>query len=162
MSGAVALALALVLMGATVGYLLGVMGIGIRREVRGSNARPLKDFGLSITLAVLFFSSWVGQAISQWQEFTDQQAEHGQQAAVGDFAAVFTSATLENWQSEFLQLFAFVVLSAVLIHRGSAESKDSDERMEQALDRIEAALATGPEDPDLGDVRPDARPEVPS
>ena len=52
----------------------------------------------------------------------------------------FGQSTLENWQSEFLQLFSFVVLSAILIHRGSAESKDTDNRMEEALKRIEKRL----------------------
>jgi hypothetical protein len=37
----------------------------------------------------------------------------------------FGSATMENWQSEFLQLLAMVVLTSFLIHRGSAESKSS-------------------------------------
>ena len=52
----------------------------------------------------------------------------------------FGRSTLENWQSEFLRLFSFVVLSAVLILRGSAESKDSDERIEEMLRRIERKL----------------------
>jgi hypothetical protein len=43
----------------------------------------------------------------------------------------FGQWTLENWQSEFLQLFSFVVVSAVLIHHGSSESKDGTERIEQ-------------------------------
>jgi hypothetical protein len=33
-------------------------------------------------------------------------------------------------------------MSALLIHRGSAESKDGDERMEAALRRIEQKLGT--------------------
>jgi hypothetical protein len=45
-----------------------------------------------------------------------------------------------DWQSEFLQLFSFVALSALFIHKGSAESKDSDERMQKSLDRIEKRL----------------------
>jgi SNF2 family DNA or RNA helicase len=48
----------------------------------------------------------------------------------------FGQATLENWPSEFLQLFAFVVLAAVFVHHGSAESRDSEDRMEQKIDRI--------------------------
>ena len=162
MSGAIALAVALLLMGATLGYLLGAMGTGIRREVRSSDARPMKHFGLSIVLAVLFFASWIGQGISQFQEFTDEQLQHGSEVSGGDFVAVFSSTTLENWQSEFLQLFSFVVLSAVLIHRGSAESKDSDDRMEQALERIESALGTTSEDPSLDDGTPGPHPEVPA
>ena len=54
----------------------------------------------------------------------------------------FSQSTMENWQSEFLQLFSFVLLAALLIHRGSSESKDGDERMEQALQRIEEKLGT--------------------
>jgi len=65
---------------------------------------------------------------------------HGEALAVSDFLVQFGQSTLENWQSEFLQLFSFVVFSAVLIHKGSAESKDSDEEMQAALKRIEKRL----------------------
>jgi hypothetical protein len=84
----------------------------------------------------------VAHGAAQWQTFTDEQAEHNQPVAVGDFTAEFAQSTLENWQSEFLQLFSFVVMSALLIHRGSAESKDGDDRMEDALRRIEEKLGT--------------------
>lgn len=47
---------------------------------------------------------------------------------------------MENWQSEFLQLFTFVVLTTYLVHRNSHESKDSSERMEAKIDRISKAL----------------------
>ncbi len=57
-----------------------------------------------------------------------------------EFISDFATSTLENWQSEFLQLFSFVVMSALLIHHGSAESKDSDDRVEAALRRIEQKL----------------------
>jgi hypothetical protein len=52
----------------------------------------------------------------------------------------FLAATFENWQSEFLQLLAMVVLTSFLIHRGSAESKDSNDRMESKLDAIQDRL----------------------
>ncbi len=149
MSGAVGLAVALTLMVGTVVFLGAVMFVSIRREVRESpRLRVWRDFGLSIALAMLFLASWFGHAISQWQEFTDEQAAHGQPAEVGDYLAAFSSTTFENWQSEFLQLFSFVVLAAMLIHRGSAESRDSDDRIEQALQRIEGELGTSP-DPDV-------------
>ena len=63
---------------------------------------------------------------------------------MGDFIAEFGQATLENWQSEFLQLFSFVVLAALYIHKGSAESKDGDENVEASLRRIEEHLGTLP------------------
>lgn len=144
MSGAVGLTIVLTIMVGTVAFLGGVMVTSIRREVRESRLHVWQDFGLSIALAVLFLTSWFGHALSQWQEFTDEQAAHGQSVEMSDFLAAFSSTTFENWQSEFLQLFSFVVLAAMLIHRGSAESRDSDDRMEQALQRIEDALGTEP------------------
>jgi hypothetical protein len=56
------------------------------------------------------------------------------------FITDFAHSTLENWQSEFLQLFSFVVLAAVYIHHGSAESKDSDDRVERKIDEIRQQL----------------------
>ena len=103
-----------------------------------------REFGLGLSLMALFFVTWGAQAISEWQTFTDEQREHGEPVEAGDFFAEFGQSTLENWQSEFLQLFSFVVLAALLIHRGSAESKDSDEKIEAALRRIEDQLGTLP------------------
>lgn len=124
-------------------YLVASMFRSIQDERRSSGVRKVwKNFGLSIAFCILFFVSWAGQGIAQWQEFTDEARTHNESVEVGDFIAVFSQSTLENWQSEFLQLFSFVVLSALLIHHGSAESKDGDDRMEEALKRIEAKLGT--------------------
>ncbi len=124
-------------------YLVWSLVTSILHERKRTGLRKLwANFGLSLVLAVLFFTSWVAQAMAQWHEFTQTQRAHGEPVEILDFLAEFSSATLENWQSEFLQLFSFVVLSALLIHRGSAESKDSDDRMEQALQRIEQKLGT--------------------
>jgi hypothetical protein len=105
-----------------------------------------REFGLGLALTCLFFATWIAQAIAEWQTFTDEQLEHGQAVTAGDFFAQFAQSTLENWQSEFLQLFAFVVLAALYIHKGSAESKDSDEKVEASLRRIEEHLGTLPDD----------------
>src|SRR3712207_4419059 len=78
-----------------------------------------------------------------WQEFTAQQQQHGQAAQVfgaDGYIWDWGRATFENWQSEFLQLLTFVVLTTFLIHKGSHESKDSDEEMQQALQRIEQRI----------------------
>jgi hypothetical protein len=103
-----------------------------------------REFGLGLVLMVLFFTTWVGHGIAEWQTYTDQQREHGEPVEAGDFVAEFAQSTLENWQSEFLQLFSFVVLAALYIHKGSAESKDSDEKVEASLRRIEEHLGTLP------------------
>ena len=94
----------------------------------------------------LFFATWVGHGIAQWQRYTDEQREHRQPVEVGDFISDFGTSTLENWQSEFLQLFSFVTLAALYIHKGSAESKDGTEKMEASLRRIEEKLDTLPSD----------------
>ena len=113
----------------------------IQRERRRSRIQSIwANFGLSIAFCALFLVSWFGQAIAEWQTYADQQRAHNEPIDTGGFIVEFGQSTLENWQSEFLQLFSFVVFSAVLIHRGSAESKDSDDRMEEALGRIEKKL----------------------
>ena len=38
----------------------------------------------------------------------------------------FAEATFENWESEFLQMAAFILLTTYLVQRGSGESKDPD------------------------------------
>jgi hypothetical protein len=116
------------------------------QDERTKERSILKEFGLSIALMALFFATWIGQGIAQWQKFTDEQHEHGQPVSVGDFVSDFGQSTLENWQSEFLQLFAFVTLAALYIHKGSGESKDGEEKIEASLRRIEENLGTLPKD----------------
>jgi branched-subunit amino acid ABC-type transport system permease component len=110
-------------------------------ERRSSRLRKTwANFGLSIAFASLFLISWGAQAVAEWGVYAQDQRAHGEPTVIGDYLVQFGQSTLENWQSEFLQLFSFVVLSALLIHRGSAESKDSDDRIEKKIDDIAARL----------------------
>ena len=105
--------------------------------------RLWRDYNLSLVLLLCFIFSWICQAWTGWREFEAQQAEHHQATAVfgdGGYIWTFASATFENWQSEFLQLLAMVVLTSFLIHRGSAESKDSNDRMEAKIDELREAV----------------------
>jgi hypothetical protein len=130
-------------MAGTVIFLVGAMVRSIRNEKKRTGIRKtFANFALSIVLVILFFTSWVAQGIAEWQTFVDEQRAHQEPVEVGNFVAQFAQSTLENWQSEFLQLFSFVVLAALYLHRGSAESRDSDDRMEESLKRIEAKLGT--------------------
>lgn len=95
------------------------------------------DYGLGITLFLLFLVSWVLHGIFDWHKYASEAAAHHQAFKVSEFFVDFMVGTFENWQSEFLQLFAMVTLTAVLIHKGSHESKDTDEKFEAALRRIE-------------------------
>lgn len=95
-----------------------------------------RDYNLSIVLAALFLVSWAVQLWAQWTS--------------GDDVWQMLAATMENWQSEFLQLLTFVVLTSFLIHRGSHESKDGQEEFQaETLERlamIEEMLADWPEE----------------
>jgi hypothetical protein len=138
MTDAWALTVVLLIQVGVVACLVGSLIRQVRKERRASNVRRIwANFGLGLALCILFFTSWVGQAVAEWQVFKNDQVAHGQPAELGDYLVEFSQSTMENWQSEFLQLFSFVLFSALLIHRGSGESRDSDERIEQALQRIE-------------------------
>jgi hypothetical protein len=126
---------------AITGYLIGSMVYSIRKEKRQQHLRKTwKNFALSIAFCALFLISWAAHGLAQWDSYRDEQRAHHEPVETVAFINDFSRATLENWQSEFLQLFSFVVLSALLIHHGSSESKDSDERMEAILHRIEQKL----------------------
>jgi purine-cytosine permease-like protein len=140
MDSIAALVSALVMV-AVVAFLLWSLVKSIREEQRRSNVRRIwANFGLSLVLCILFFLSWGSQAFAQWEDFKNEQREHGETVQVDAYLVDFAASTLENWQSEFLQLFSFVVLAAAFIHRGSGESKDSGERMEQMLREIKQKL----------------------
>jgi hypothetical protein len=141
--GGVAMVVAMAISLGALLLLIGAMARSIRNE-RTRGRSVWREFSLGLLLMILFFATWAGQGIAQWQTFTDEAHEHGETPELGDFAAEFGQSTLENWQSEFLQLFSFVVLSALYIHKGSGESKDGDEKLEASLRRIEEHLGTLP------------------
>ena len=104
----------------------------------------LRDYGLAVVLAVLFIASWLIQSLTGWVEFVAEQQARGETAALFGASGYFwrwMQATFENWQSEFLQLFTMVVLTAFLIHKGSSESKDSDDELMLELIAIRRDLA---------------------
>jgi hypothetical protein len=106
--------------------------------------RYVRDYGLAIVLAVLFVASWIGQTLTGWIEYVAEQQSHGEAAQLFGESGYFwpwMAATMENWQSEFLQLFTMVVLTAFLIHKGSSESKDSDDETLLQLTAIRRELA---------------------
>jgi hypothetical protein len=143
MGGAIMLGISLLTILGVVAYLIGTTIKSIHNE-KHTSMKLWKNFGLSLGFCVLFLASWAAQGIAEWQEFTDDSRTHGEQPELGDFATQFARSTLENWQSEFLQLFSFTVMAAVLIHKGSAESRDSDDRIASSLKRIEDHLGTEP------------------
>jgi membrane associated rhomboid family serine protease len=105
--------------------------------------RFIADYGLTLALAGLFIVSWLIQSVGGWYEFAAEQQDHGQVATLfGESGYIWRwlQATFENWQSEFLQLFTFVVLSAFLIHRHSHESRDDQDEMKKQVELILAEI----------------------
>ncbi|MDQ3694687.1 MAG: hypothetical protein M3464_13830 [Chloroflexota bacterium] len=99
--------------------------------------------GLGYALAVVFVLAWLVHLFTGWQEFAAEQAAHGEIATVwgeDGYAWAWLARSFENIMSEFLQLAAFVVLTAILIFEGSAESKDGDERLEAKVDLVLSRL----------------------
>jgi hypothetical protein len=68
----------------------------------------------------------VAQSLTGWRAYDADQRQHGE-PTVGYLSYLttghFVEATFENWESEFLQMAAFVLLTAFLVQKGSAESK---------------------------------------
>ena len=99
--------------------------------------------GLSITLIFLFLLFWSGQTLTGWRDHNNEQHTKNlpaetllQYIASGDFA----EATFENWESEFLQMGAYVLLTTFLFQKGSAESKDPDAEESDGEDAAQSPL----------------------
>ncbi len=93
--------------------------------------RFLRENGLSIVWLGLFFVALVGgQSLAGYLESNSDLREHHQpEISYTEYLASphFLEATMENWESEFLQMFLFIALTAFLYQKGSAESKKLDE-----------------------------------
>ena len=88
----------------------------------------------------LFIGSMIGHWLFAWFSYVNQQEAHDQTVRVSEYVVETLRDTFENWQSEFLQLIWQVAGLAFLLHIGSPQSKEGDERKEEKLDRILAAV----------------------
>ena len=88
-----------------------------------------RNNNLSIVLVLLFLGSLVGHAYAGWKVYNEDQRQHGQAAVtLADFvtSSEFGETVFENWESEFLQMGFYVILTVFLYQRGSSESKKHD------------------------------------
>ena len=98
--------------------------------------KVFRNNGLSITFFILFLFSLAGQAITGLKEHNQETVEEGgRPVSFREYLSSghFLQATFENWESEFLQMALFLVLSMFLYQKGSSESKDPDK--EEEVDR---------------------------
>jgi hypothetical protein len=101
--------------------------------------KQMKYGYLWVTL-ILFVISLIGQWAAGWFEYAAEQREHAAPTEVGEWAMQMLRGTLENWQSEFLQLCWQVAGLSFLWYLGSPQSKEAEERKEEKLDAILRAL----------------------
>ena len=91
--------------------------------------RALKNNGLSIVLLIIFLLLLGAQAYTGFVQHNKELVEMGKpNLAFIHYLGTghFIESTFENWESEFLQMGMFVLLSAFLFQKGSAESNDPD------------------------------------
>jgi hypothetical protein len=105
--------------------------------------RIWRDYSLSIVVFAMFAVSFILHAMFGWWQYVADSVSHGQTPQVWGFdgyVVYFGEWTMQNWQSEFLEVFTLIVATAYFIHKGSHESKDGDDEMKSMLRRIERKL----------------------
>jgi hypothetical protein len=112
--------------------------------------RFFRENGLSLAFGGLFLLTLAGQAVAGVADYNAEQATRGL-PGIG-FWQFITSSTYaadvtENWQSEYLQFFLYVVATVWLIQRGSPDSKDVGDE--------------GPQDDEQEQVGPHAQADSP-
>ena len=114
--------------------------------MKGLSKSIFSRYGYLWVTLLLFIFSAVGHWWLGWSAYKNEQEAHNQPIEVKDYVIEMSRDTLENWQSEFLQLMWQVAGLAFLFYLGSPQSKESDDRKENKLDEIIKLL-----DPDNGE-----------
>ena len=93
----------------------------------------LKNNSLSLVFFILFLLSLGGQVVTGLKQHNQEMEEKGgQQLNMSQYftSGQFLQSTFENWESEFLQMALFVILTMFLYQKGSSESKDPEKKEE--------------------------------
>ena len=88
-----------------------------------------RNNNLSIVIFALFLICLGGHAVAGWLTHNDEQQQHDQPpVSFGEFlrSNEFGETVFENWESEFLQMGMYVILTVFLYQKGSSESKKHD------------------------------------
>jgi hypothetical protein len=97
----------------------------------------VRNHALTLVMLGLFALFWFGQSLAGHHFHAEQEREHGRApGSYGEYivSPEFIESTFENWESEFLQMGCFVLLSAVLKQRGSSQSKPIEGQAEEDED----------------------------
>lgn len=96
----------------------------------------LKKYGFLWVTLILFLGSAAGHRTCSWFDYVNQQEDLSRPVVVGDYIVKAATETLENWQSEFMQLIWQVAGLAFLLHVESPQSKEGDNRKEEKIDEL--------------------------
>ena len=98
----------------------------------------IRNNSLTIVFLVLFFTALFFQIKTGFSLHNEELQQDGAKPiAFSQYltSGHFISSTFENWESEFLQMALFVILTIFLYQKGSSESKDPDSKDEEEVDR---------------------------
>jgi hypothetical protein len=102
-----------------------------------------KEHGLLLANVGLFVVFFGGMVISGANTYSEDQLAHGQPAVtIPEYlgTGAFLEATFENWESEFLQMGMYVILTVFLFQKGSSESKPMGRKAPQDQDPRDATV----------------------
>jgi hypothetical protein len=109
--------------------------------------RFFKNNGLSIVLFIIFFATLAGHFLAGWKVHSESELEHGN-PPVSALEYVtephFLESVFENWESEFLQMAFYVILTVFLFQKGSSESKQPDK-----IERVDVIAQSSKNDPEM-------------
>ena len=99
-----------------------------------------RRYGFAWVTAGFFLVSLAGHWVFGWFAYANEQLASGRPVEISGYLVEMARDTLENWQSEFLQLLWQVGGMAFLLYVGSPQSKEGDDRIEAKIDAILAAV----------------------
>ncbi|WP_028350850.1 DUF6766 family protein [Bradyrhizobium murdochi] len=97
-------------------------------------------YGFAWVTGALFLITLTGHWIFGWYAYANEQLALKQPVEISDYTMQMMRDMLENWQSEFLQLLWQVAGLAILLHVGSPQSKEGEDRIEAKIDAILLAV----------------------
>jgi hypothetical protein len=106
-----------------------------KQQKRSGVQRLWLENGLSIIIFIFFLLFLSIESVVGWHAYNAQRTDHGKATVTyTGFLRTgrFVEATTENWESEFLEMAAFVWLTSFLYQKGSAQSKDPYDTEEES------------------------------
>ena len=94
----------------------------------------LKRHGFFWVMLALFVGSLAAHWVTAWVIFVDEETEHGKPIVFSTYFVEVLRQTMENWQSEMLQLILQISLISYFWFVGSPSSKSEEDRLEAKVD----------------------------